>query len=50
MIYRIHIKPIDVTADSRESALDRIKYLEGSKLQVCKIAPVDERGNDKQEK
>lgn len=44
MIYRIHIEPIDVTADSPEAALDRIKYREGFELEVCKVAPIDERG------
>lgn len=44
MRYRIHIEPIDVTADSPEAALDRIKYREGFELEVCKVAPIDERG------
>lgn len=43
MRYRIHIKSIDVIADSPEAALNRIKYREGYELEVCKIAPIDER-------
>jgi len=44
MKYRIYPEPIDVEADSPESAKHKIKYIEGKDLEICKILPIDKDG------